>query len=48
MKISTPMLLAVGAGTLLLWAGITDRNPVEVLKAILKGESIPAKGSGKK
>lgn len=47
MKFTTPMLLALVAGSLLLWSGLTDRNPVAVMKAILTGQEIPAKGSGK-
>lgn len=42
------MLLGVGVGTLLLWCGITDRNPVDVAKAVLTGKEIPPKGSGTK
>lgn len=46
MKPSIPLLLTGGLGALLLWCGITDRNPVAVLRAILAGGQIPAKGSG--
>jgi len=46
MKFSLPMLMALSAGGLLLWSGLTDRNPVGVLKAILTGQDVPAKGSG--
>lgn len=46
MKFTMPMLLGLGIGTLLLWCGITDRNPVQVLKAIFTGQSIPVAGSG--
>ena len=48
MKFTIPMLLGLGAGTLLLWCGITDRDPRDVIKAVLTGKEIPPKGSGTK
>lgn len=46
MRLTTPMLLALITGGMLLWCGITDRNPAFVIKAILTGTEVPAKGSG--
>lgn len=45
MKLSIPVLLLAGGGMLLLWAGITDRNPTAVLKAVMTGKPIPEAGS---
>jgi hypothetical protein len=47
-KITVPFLLITGAGALLLWCGITDRNPVDVMHAIFTGGTIPGKGTGAK
>jgi hypothetical protein len=45
MKLSLPVLLTAGIGALLLWAGITDRDPLAVMHAILTSRPIPDKGS---
>lgn len=44
MKLSVPTLLIAGLGSLLIWSGVTNRNPVHVIKAILTGQPIPAAG----
>lgn len=44
MKLSVPTLLIAGLGILLIWSGITNRNPIEVVKAILTGQPIPGPG----
>jgi hypothetical protein len=36
---------ALLVGTLLVWGGITNRNPVAVLRAVLGGKDLPAAGS---
>lgn len=41
MKLTVPTLLMAGLGMLLIWSGITDRNPIAVLRAILTGQPIP-------
>lgn len=45
MKLTVPTLLMAGAGMLLIWSGITDRNPIHVLQAILTGKPIPGPGA---
>lgn len=47
MKLSVPLLLTGSLGALFLWCGITDRNPIAVLRAVMTGGTIPVKGSGK-
>lgn len=38
-------VLALGIGLLLIWAGVTNRNPIEVVQAVVRGEDIPPVGS---
>lgn len=45
MKLTTTTILLAAGAILLIWSGITDRNPLQVLKAIFTGEPIPEKGS---
>lgn len=46
MRIGLPTVLIAGMGGLLLWCGITDRSPIDVVKAVLTGQEIPPRGSG--
>jgi hypothetical protein len=45
MKLSIPLLIVGGLGALCLWCGITDRNPIAVMKAILTNQALPGKGT---
>lgn len=45
MKLTITTMLLGGGAVLLIWAGITDRNPVHVMRAILTGNEIPERGS---
>jgi len=44
MKLSVPLLLMLAVGLLLVWSGVTDRNPMAVIRAIFTGQSIPESG----
>lgn len=43
-KANLPALLLIGVGALLMWAALTNRNPLTVVKAVLQGQKIPAAG----
>jgi hypothetical protein len=45
MRLTIVSLFIGGASALLIYSGVTDRHPVEVMKAILTGSTIPAAGS---
>jgi hypothetical protein len=45
MKLTTTTILLMGGAILLIWSGITDRNPVDVLKSIFTGNELPETGS---
>lgn len=45
MNFSVFNLTMVSAGAVLLWCAVTDRNPVDVVKAILTGQPVPERGS---
>lgn len=45
MRLTITTVFLVGGGVLLIWSGITDRNPVEVLRSIFTDQPIPEKGS---
>lgn len=38
-------LFLITGGTYLIWCGITDRHPVDTLKAALRGSALPDAGS---
>jgi hypothetical protein len=38
-------VVMIATGLVLLWCAITDRNPIEVVKAAITGEKMPVKGS---
>lgn len=35
-------LFLLSAGSLLIWCAVTDRNPIEVVRAVFAGKEIPA------
>lgn len=41
-------VVMIAAGLVLIWAAVTDRNPLEAIKAVLSGKEIPEPGSMKK
>lgn len=45
MRMTVTSMLLIGGGVLLVWSGVTDRHPVEVLRAIFTGQPIPERGS---
>lgn len=45
MRITAVTVILGGVGMLLVWGGITDRNPLVVLRGILEGKGIPDAGS---
>lgn len=44
MKLTVPSVLIAGIGALLIWCGVTGRDPIITVKAILTGQPIPAPG----
>lgn len=38
-------IVLIAAGLVLIWCGVTARNPIEVVKAVLTGEDVPEAGS---
>lgn len=40
-------LFLLSAGALLIWCSVTNRNPLEVVRAVFTGKDIPEKGSWK-
>lgn len=45
MKITPLHVLGAGTGALLLYSAIKDRNPLDTVKAVLTGQSVPEAGS---
>lgn len=35
----------IATGLILIYSGVTDRNPLEVVKAAIRGEDLPESGS---
>lgn len=44
-KANIPAMLLVAVGALLVWCGLTDRNPLQTIKSVLSGGKLPAAGS---
>lgn len=39
-------LVMLGVGALMVWSGVTNRDPITVVKDVLQGKGVPTGGSG--
>lgn len=38
-------LVMLGTGALMVWSGITNRDPIDVVRSVLTGRGVPSSGS---